>query len=239
MSGYHPRMSTSWSWSLRIPMLLACPATDDPETDDSSAATSTSDHGTSTSAADSSTAIPDDPDSSGAPTTDAPDTGTNDDPCSPYCDAVVACGGRPSTCLAECEARLRFRDDHYGADCRTATETTLACIADLTCDQMDAFACEETEISEVTICEGDTDPGPEVVAFCESQVECDIPASVCELAILQDFVGSAYAQGCETEYAAVLACVTPLGCMATDPEIEAACGAQGDALDAACPGLFD
>ena len=139
--------------------------------------------------------------------------------------------------LAECDARLRFRSDHYGADCQAATEASLACIAELSCDEMETFACEPTEIDEVTTCEGDRDPSPEVIAFCEAQVECDIPQSVCELATLEDFVYSSYLLGCENEYAALLACVAPLGCMTTDPEIEAECGDQSDAIDAVCPRL--
>lgn len=159
-------------------------------------------------------------------------TGDSATPCDAFCETVSSCRGKDlEVCVADCEAISRYRADHYAPACAAARESSLLCVAELSCEQHDASACNATEIEEVMTCQANLDPGPGIVAFCASQVDCGIAPVDCQLSFLEDFTRAAYIEGCEAEYSAFLSCAAAVGCMANDAELETACANETAALD--------
>lgn len=158
-------------------------------------------------------------------------TGGSPTACETACVTLGTCDEPSSSCVTACEAVLRFRADHFGEACLAATEATNACIGGLTCEQYDAFACDDAGLVQITVCESDVDAGPSVVAFCDSQRQCDLDIALCQLSILDDFMRTAYIEGCESDYAALLSCAATVGCMATRKEVETTCAVESAALD--------
>ncbi len=167
----------------------------------------------------------------GADETAGASTGDPPTLCEAACVTFDACDDLSPTCVADCDATLRFRNDHFGQECVASVEASYACFAGLTCAEYDAFGCDDVGIEQFVTCEGDVDAGPSVAAFCEAQVRCGLRPAACELAILDDFMSAAYVEGCEADYALLLECVAAAGCMATRQEVDAACAAEADALD--------
>lgn len=159
-------------------------------------------------------------------------TGVAATPCDAFCETVSSCRGTNlEACVADCEAISRYRADHYAPACVAAAESSLVCVAQLSCEKYDAFACDATEIEEVMTCQANLDPGPGIVAFCASQLDCGIAPVDCQLAFLEDFMRAAYIESCEVEYSALLSCAATVGCMASKAELEAACANESAALD--------
>lgn len=106
------------------------------------------------------------------------DTGMASGVCAAFCDKGPMCGLRPggAMCLAVCEEQLMVDDPA----CAAASEALFQCVADMTCEEFEAFVngvdpgpCLDAGEAQEDACKGSSDE-------CEVGVGGDMRGTLCE-----------------------------------------------------------